>query len=65
MSTFLFSIPSFTDGIASVIDLFGTLPEYNTSSSPENADNRAVNADFMALQSDANVALSIVTRNVI
>ncbi len=52
MSDFLFANPSFIDGAMSVIDLFGIAPEYNESTSPEKADERALRADVNAIKAD-------------
>ena len=51
-STFLFATPSFTQGIASAVDLGGTLAVYNSSESEEEADRRAIAADWAAVWSD-------------
>jgi len=49
---FLFARPSFWGGAASVIDLGATLVEYNQSRTPEEADNRAIYADWLAIGED-------------
>jgi hypothetical protein len=49
---FLFSRPSFLEGVGSTIDLFGTLREYNKSITPEDADSRAMWHDFKAIGLD-------------
>lgn len=51
-SGFLFAQPSFLGGVASVIDLGGTLVEYNESLSPEQADALALWADWWAIGDD-------------
>ena len=53
MSTYLFSKPKVIDGIASLIDLFGTYTIYNESPTDQEADRRAFTADMQALQRDA------------
>jgi len=45
MTDFLFTQPSFLSGVASVLDLGGTLNNPNTS-------RDTIGADFMALRSD-------------
>ena len=47
LSTFLFAEPSFAEGMARVLDLFGTLNEYNASPTPQHADARALGADLV------------------
>lgn len=59
-SDFLFAKPSFIDGVASVIDLFGMLPDYNESEDAQASDARAMRADCLALQSDAHIAFQTV-----
>ena len=49
---FLFARPSFLEGLARVVDFFGVLQEYNTSSTPESADLRAMRADWEAVGAD-------------
>ena len=43
---FLFARPSFLEGMARVLDLGGTLNEYNRSGSAEEADLRALGSDW-------------------
>lgn len=56
-SSFLFADPSFIDGLASVLDIGGTLSEYNNSKSPEEADARALHADWTAVGEDLLYAM--------
>ena len=44
--------PSFIGGASRVLDLFGTLQEYNRSVTPEIADQRAMFSDFRAIRAD-------------
>lgn len=46
---FLFADPSFTEGAARLFDFGGTLQEYNTSPTPEEADALAMHADWTAV----------------
>ena len=46
MTDYLFATPSFAEGIARNIDLFGSMNVYNTFISPE-ADERAYREDVM------------------
>ena len=52
MSDFLFARPSFLGGAARVVDLLGTLLEYNNPPTPEIADQRAMFDDFQAIGTD-------------
>ncbi|OQX29091.1 MAG: hypothetical protein B0D92_05570 [Spirochaeta sp. LUC14_002_19_P3] len=55
-SDYLFSMPSFTNGIARTIDIFGNLTEYNSSDSPEEADRKAFFKDGLAICEDMGIA---------
>ena len=52
MSDFLFGKVSIMEGIGSIIDLGGSIPEYNQSITNEEADSRAIYNDFAAVGSD-------------
>ena len=56
-STFLFANPSFTQGLASALDIGGTLVVYNASSSTEEADRRAIASDWAAVWDDLRAAI--------
>jgi len=58
MSSYLFSKPKVIDGIASLIDLFGTYTIYNESPTDQEADRRAFTADMQVLQNDARIAFA-------
>ena len=60
LSTFLFSRPSFIEGMARVMDLAGALDSYNTSLSPEQADTLALWADWGVVGDDLRAALESV-----
>ena len=49
---FLFPRPSFLGGIASAIDLFGVFRRYNRSATSEEADARALYADWRVTGQD-------------
>ncbi len=49
---FLVSKPSFWAGMARVLDLGCTLPSYNLSKSPEEADRRAITNDWANVGQD-------------
>lgn len=46
---FLFARPSFLEGIGRLFDIGGTLNEYNTSPTPQEADRIALTADWMSV----------------
>jgi hypothetical protein len=51
-STFLFSNPSFIEGMARAIDIGGTLQIYNESKTGEEADSKAIGKDWEAIGLD-------------
>ena len=61
MGDFLFARPSFVTGVARILDIGGTLQEYNTSRTPEEADTRALRADFVAVGADLLEAMNNVS----
>jgi|SwirhisoilCB1_FD_contig_21_24546325_length_437_multi_4_in_0_out_0_1 hypothetical protein len=48
----LFAHPSILEGLARILDLGGTLNEYNQSATPEEADLVALRSDWEAIGSD-------------
>ena len=54
---FLYARPSFLEGMSRILDYFGTLQRYNTSSSSEASDLRAFYADWMAVGEDMHLIL--------
>ena len=52
LSTFLFAVPSFSEGMGRVLDVGDTLTEYNRSETTEQADQRALQADWCAVGLD-------------
>ena len=56
MSDYLFATPGFVNGMGSVLDLGGTLFQYNGSSSGEEADALAMRSDFQAVGNDLRTA---------
>ena len=62
-SDLLFARPSFLEGVARLLDLGGTLNEYNESNSPEDADLVALRSDWEALGQDYRSALTSVIRD--
>lgn len=57
-SEFLFARPSFLEGVARIMDFTGSLNEYNTSNSGEQADTRALRADWTAVGKDIKKAMN-------
>ena len=55
---FLTAKPSLLSGVARLYDLFGTFDDYNESSSPSEADARAVNSDWNMTLQDFRGAVS-------
>jgi hypothetical protein len=51
-STFLFANPSFSEGLARVLDAGGTLNSYNVSQTEKQADFLALSADWRAVGKD-------------
>jgi len=52
MSDILFARPSTASGVARVLDLMGVFDSYNSSSTPEEADARAMFSDWRAVGRD-------------
>jgi hypothetical protein len=57
LSTFLFSRPSFIEGMCRVVDIAGTLNEYNRSETGEMADYLALYADWRLIGMDIQRAM--------
>lgn len=57
---FLYARPSFLEGIARIMDMSGTLNEYNRSESPEEADTRALRSDWYAVGDDLRTSITAV-----
>jgi hypothetical protein len=51
-SDFLFAQPSFASGVARVLDLWGQFDAYNASSTPDEADAKAIAADWFVVGQD-------------
>ncbi|MFA4890030.1 MAG: hypothetical protein WC587_00125 [Candidatus Paceibacterota bacterium] len=56
-TTFLFANPSFTEGVARVIDIGGTLQIYNESKTPKEADVLAIKSDWESVGEDVKNAM--------
>ncbi|MCL4543769.1 MAG: hypothetical protein M1118_04080 [Chloroflexi bacterium] len=61
-SDVLYARPSFLGGMASVLDLGGTLVSYNDSATAEEADRRALYADWCQIGEDLRQAIAEETR---
>ena len=57
-SFFLFSMPSFIGGMASIMDIGSTLNVYNESIDEDTADYRAQKSDWTAIGKDIRGALA-------
>lgn len=55
---FLYARPSFTEGVARLLDFGNFLNEYNTSPSEEEADLRALRADWYVVGDDLRGAMA-------
>lgn len=53
---FLFALPGFLGGLATAIDIAGTLVEYNISQTPLEADIRAIASDWAITGKDISTA---------
>lgn len=51
-SDFLFAMPSFWSGVARLLDLMGVFDDYNRSETPNEADARAMYADWAMVGQD-------------
>ena len=59
-SDFLFATPSFSMGLAAVLDVGGNLIEYNNSRTPAEADRRAIRSDWETIGNDIRTAMRVV-----
>ena len=53
----LFAEPSFVEGMSRVLDLGGTLQEYNTSETENKADIEALGSDWRAVGEDLKFSI--------
>lgn len=58
----LYASPSFLEGVARILDFGNTLNEYNTSLTPQQADERALAADWYAIGEDMKMAVQQVIK---
>lgn len=59
-SDLLYSPPSFIEGAASVVNVGGTLVEYNSSPSAEEAGSNAIRSDWRQVGEDMEEAINAV-----
>ena len=60
---FLYARPSLAEGIGSVVDLFGTMQQFNSSRTPEEADTKALWSDFKSVGIDLEAAAGQIMNN--
>ncbi len=60
----LYAKPSFLEGVARLVDIAGTLDEYNYSDSDDEADSRALQSDWEAVGNDLHSALETLRKQV-
>jgi hypothetical protein len=58
VTDFLFARPSFFEGMGRIIDFGGTMTSFNRSSTPEEADSRAMYEDWRVVGNDLRAALA-------
>jgi hypothetical protein len=61
-SSYLFQSPSALNGAARSLDLFGYFNQYNYSKTPEEADLRAINRDWVAVFKDFAIAFNTLIK---
>ena len=54
----LFAEPSFIEGMSRVLDLAGTLQEYNSSKTEQKADTEEIKNDWRAVGDDLRFSIS-------
>ncbi|MBF0456850.1 MAG: hypothetical protein HQK99_03035 [Nitrospirae bacterium] len=57
MTCYLFAVPSFMEGVARIIDIGGTMVNFNFSPTAEIADSMALKSDFQAVGDDIRHAM--------
>lgn len=61
-STFLFALPSWKEGAGRLMDFADTLTEYNRTPPPDDADDRALRQDWLAVGDYLRAALRLGPR---
>ena len=64
MTDFLFAMPSFIRGVARTLDIGGTLNVYNRSVDGDEADRRALQADWNTIGQDMWVGVKQVEQEI-
>ena len=59
----LFAKPSFVEGFSRVLDLGGTLQEYNSSETEQKADMEEIKNDWRAIGDDLRFSISNYEQN--
>ncbi|WP_395089874.1 hypothetical protein [Armatimonas sp.] len=57
MTGFLWSTPSCIEGLSRILDIGNTFNAYNVSSTPEEADARAIQSDWQVVGTDITSAV--------
>ncbi|MEA5581723.1 hypothetical protein VB620_10280 [Nodularia harveyana UHCC-0300] len=57
-SSYLYARPSWSEGVARIVDFGNTLQEYNTSLTTEQADYLALLSDWLTVGNDLRIAMS-------
>ncbi len=60
--SYLFVRSSFSEGMARVLDIGGTLQIYNESNSPNRADAKAINHDWKMVGKDIKDSINVYER---
>jgi hypothetical protein len=61
----LFALPSFLEGVGSLVDLRGSFDRYNEAESPEEADRAAIRSDWLAIADDFREAMTRVREEIL
>ena len=56
-TSYLFATPSFLGGMATILDVGGTLVIYNESATPAEADTKAIRNDWKSVGKDLMVGM--------
>ncbi|MBI1812729.1 hypothetical protein HY285_03420 [Candidatus Peregrinibacteria bacterium] len=56
-TSYLYATPTFLQGMAITLDVGATLEQYNLSRTPEEADTKAMRADWRATGNDIRFAM--------
>lgn len=63
LTSLLYAQPSFLEGCARALDLWGTMTEFNESLNPEQADYLALRADWLSVGNDIRRAMRAFSRD--